>query len=111
MQEIGKLNLAMNATPNGLKKYMSFAINNKVSYIDSFQFLSYLLDNIVKNLSKDDFKYLRQEFDNSVLDLMKQKRFYPHNYVRDFEKFKEELPSKEKFYSSLTSTNIIDKKI
>ena len=81
------------------------------SYIDSFQFLSYLLDNIVKNLSKDDFKYLRQEFDNSVLDLMKQKIFYPHNYVRDFEKFKEELPSKEKFYSSLTSTNIIDKKI
>ena len=111
MQEIGKLNLAINATPNGLKKYMSFAINNKLSYIDSFQFLSYLLDNIVKNLSKDDFKYLRQEFDNSVLDLMKQKRFYPHNYVRDFEKFKEELLSKEKFYSSLTSTNIIDKKI
>ena len=27
----------------------------------------------------------------------------------DFEKFKEELPSKEKFYSSLTNRKIIEK--
>ena len=29
--------------------------------------------------------------------------------MRDFEKFKEELPSKEKFYSSLTNRKIDDK--
>ena len=29
--------------------------------------------------------------------------------MRDFEKFKEELPSKEKFYSSLTDRKISDK--
>ena len=32
----------------------------------------------------------------------KQKGFYPDEYMSDFEKFKEQLPSKEKFYSLLT---------
>ena len=73
MQELGKFNLKINVIPNGLEKYMSFTINNKLSFIDSFQFLSSSLDSLVKNLNKDDFKYLSQEFDNNVLDLVKQK--------------------------------------
>ena len=88
---------------------MSFTINNKLSFIESFQFLSSSLDNLVKNLNKDDFKYLSQEFDNNVLDLVKQKGFYPYKYTSDFEKFKEELPSKEKFHSSLTNRKITGK--
>ena len=55
------------------KKYMRFSINNKLSLIDGIQFLSSSLDNLVKNVAKDDFKYLYQEFDNNVLDLDKQK--------------------------------------
>ena len=39
----------------------------------SFQILSSSLHSSVKNLSKDDFKHLSQEFDNNVLDLVKQK--------------------------------------
>ena len=31
---------------------------------------------LVKYLTKNDFKYLSQELDNNVLDLVKQKRFY-----------------------------------
>ena len=81
---------------------MRFTINNKSGFIDSFQFLSSSLDRLVKNLDKDDFKYLSLEFDNNVLDLVKQKVFYPYEYINGFQKFKEELPSKEKFYSSLT---------
>ena len=57
MQELGKFNLKINVTPNGLEKYMSFTINNKLRFIDIFQFLSSLLDSVVKNLKKDDFKY------------------------------------------------------
>ena len=60
-------------------------------------------------MDKNDFKYLSQEFHRKVLDLVKQKVFYVYDYVSDFEKFKEELPSKEKFYSSLTSKKIRDK--
>ena len=60
MQELGKLNLKINVIPNGLEKYMSFSINNKLSFIDSFQFLSSSLDSLIKNLTKDDFKYFSQ---------------------------------------------------
>ena len=88
---------------------MSFSVNNKLSFIDSFIFISSSLYSLVKNLAKDDFKYLSQEFDNNVLDLVKQKGFYPYEYMSDFEKFKEELPKKENFYSSLTGKKINDK--
>ena len=85
---------------------MSFSINNKLSFIDSFQFLSSSLDSLVKNLGKDDFKYLSQEFDNNVLDLVKQKGFYPYEYMSDFEKFKEGLPRKEKSLFKRTSLKL-----
>ena len=88
---------------------MSFSINNKLSFIDSFQFLSSSLDSLVKNIAKEDFKYLRQEFDNNLLDLVKEKGFYSYEYMSNFEKFKEQLPSKEKFYSSLTGKELSDK--
>ena len=102
MQELVKFNLKINAILNGLEKYVSFSINNKLIFIDSFQSLSSPLDSLVKNLNKGDVKYLSQEFENNVLDLVKQKGFYPYEYVSDFEKFKEQLQSKEKIYSLLT---------
>ena len=52
---------------------MGFSINNKLSFIDSFQLLSSSVDSLVKNLRKYDFRYLSQEFDNNVLDLVNQK--------------------------------------
>ena len=55
---------------------MSFILSNKLSFIDSYEFLSSSLDSLVNNLVKDDFKYLSQEIDNKVLDLVKQKEFY-----------------------------------
>ena len=70
MQELDKFNLKINFMPNGLEKYMSFSINNKLSFIDSFQLLSSSLDSLVKYLGTDDFKYLSEEFDNNVLDLV-----------------------------------------
>ena len=73
--------------------------------IDSFQFLSSSLGTLVKNLGKDHFVYLSQKFDNQVLDLVKQKGFYPYKYMSNFEKFKENLSNKETFYSSLTVKN------
>ena len=88
MQELGKFSLEINVISNGLEKYMSFSINNKLSFIDSFQFLSSSLHSLVKNLGKYNFRYLSQEFDNNVFDLVKEKGFYP--YISDYKKSKEE---------------------
>ena len=58
-----------------LKKYMSFTISSKLVFIDSFKFLGFSFGSLVNNLSKNDFRYLIQECDSKVLDLIKQKRF------------------------------------
>ena len=42
----------------------------------------------MKNLGKDDFKYLIQEFDSNVLDLVKQKGLYSYEFKSGFEKWK-----------------------
>ena len=52
---------------------------------------------------------MSQEYDNNVFDIVKQKRFYPYEYMSSFEKFKEKLPGKKKFYSSLTGKKISSK--
>lgn len=44
---------------------MSFNIN-KLTFFDSSQLLSSLLDSLDKNLGKGDFKYLSQDLDSKV---------------------------------------------
>ena len=70
---------------------MSYNVINKLIFFDSFHFLYYSLDSLVKNLGKADF--WSQEFDNNVLDSVKQKGFYPCKQMSGFEKFKEKLLS------------------
>ena len=62
-------------------------------------------------MNKNDFKYLSKEFDNNILDLVKQKGFYPYEYMNDFEKFQDEMGSKEKFYSFLLTEKLMTKNI
>ena len=65
MQELGKSSLKISVLPTGLVKHMSFTVNNKLGFINSFQFLSSSLDSLVEGLRKGDFKYLRQGFDKN----------------------------------------------
>ena len=53
---------------------------------------------------------MNQKFDNSILNLVKQKQFYTYGYMSDLETFEEKLPIKEKLCSSLTVKKISDKK-
>ena len=48
-------------------------------------------------------KYLSQELNDNILYLVIQKVFYPYEYMSEFEKFKEKLSSKERFFSLLKS--------
>ncbi|XP_060580207.1 uncharacterized protein LOC132736990 [Ruditapes philippinarum] len=107
MQQIGKFEKKIDVIPNNMEKYMAFMISNLI-FIDSFQFMSQSLDNLVKNIP--EFKFLPQEFDDLLnYDLLKTKGVYPYDFMDSFEKFEEtKLPSQEEFYSVLNEAHISD---
>lgn len=64
------------------------------------------MQEIAKNLA---FKYTSQEFQNEKLELMRQNRVYPCDFMDSFAKFDtQELPPKGAFYSILTDDGISD---
>ena len=105
-----KVQMDINAIPNNMEKYMAFMLGNHLVFLDSFQFMSSSLDNLVKKLPDESLKYTEQEFKNEQFNLMKQKGIYPYDYMDSFEKFEQtKLPTKEQFYSILINENITDK--
>ena len=50
------------------------------------------------NLGKDDFKYLSQEFDRNILNLVKEKGNYPYESISGFSKFSFEKSSTKKSF-------------
>ena len=63
----------INCIPNNMEKYMAFMLGNHLVFLDSFQFMSSSLDNLIKNLPDEAFKYTQQEFKKEQFNLMKQK--------------------------------------
>ena len=89
---------------------MSFTLNKNLVFIDSMLFMNSSLDKLVKNLSDEDFKYLREELSGEKLESVKKKGFYPYEYFNSFKKFKEtNLPDINKFFSSLKDCGISEK--
>ena len=113
MKEINNFDVIIDVIPNGLEKYMPFIINRNLVFIDSMQFMNSSLDSLVKNLVDKDFKYLSKEFKefkDKDLKLLKEKGVYPYEYMNSLKKFNEtELPSKDKFFSSLKNEDISEK--
>ena len=103
-----KCQMNINAIPNNMEKYMAFMLGNHLTFIDSFQFMSSGLEKLVSNLPRQAFKYTSQVFEGDEFDLMIKKGVYPYDYMDSFKKFKEQLPSKEEFYSILNDKHIED---
>ena len=60
------------------------------------QFMNSSLEELVKNLLDDGFKYLIEEFGSRNLELSKQNDANPHEYMDSFKIFSEEkLPVKK----------------
>ena len=73
------------------------------------QFMNSSLDELVKNLSDEDFKYLVEEFGPKNLELLKQKGDYPYEYMNSFGRFNgEKLLAKKYFYSFIKDGKIGD---
>ena len=80
INELGELiskgqNISVDVIPCNTEKYMAFYINNHLSFIDSFQFMSSSLEKLAGNLSEEGFIYTKEHFtDKRQFQLMKEKR-------------------------------------
>ena len=75
----------------------------KLRFLDSYRFLSKGLSDVAKSLK--EFPILESEFEET--SLLKQKGFYPYEYIDSVERFKEnKLPDISKFYSTLKQEGI-----
>ena len=103
-----KCQMNINAIPNNMEKYMAFMLGNHLTFLDSFQFMSSSLEKLVRNLPKESLKYTSKVFKGNKLDLMARKGVYPYDYMDSFDKFNEQLPNKEEFFSILNDEHISD---
>ena len=113
--------------PNNEEKYISFSktivtrqyTNKKgevkdktfkIVFKDSLKFMSSSLGALVNNLPKDAFKNLLKYFTPKQAEILKQKGFYPYEYMDSEEKFNDTKPPPQKaFYSKLSGKGINDK--
>ena len=113
--------------PNNEEKYISFSKTIKTGHYtnkkgeikvktfkivfkDSLKFMSSSLGALVNNLPKDAFKNLLKYFTPKQAEILKQKGFYPYEYMNTEEKFNDtKLPPREAFYSKLSGRGIKEK--
>ena len=101
--------MRINVIPHNMEKYMAFMLGPHLLFIDSFQFMSSSLSNLVNNLPIEAFKYTGEEFQGEQLSLMKKKGIYPYDYMDSFKKFEDNrLPKKEDFFSLMNDEHITD---
>ena len=82
----------------------------KIVFKDSLKFMSSSLGALVNNLPKDAFKNLLKYFTPEQAEILKQKGFYPYEYMNSEEKFNDRKPPpREAFYSKLSGRGIKEK--
>ena len=124
---IKKLNTTMGAIdciPNNEENYISFSktiisgeytnkrgeIKNKyfkIVFKDSLKFMASSLEALVNNLPEGSLNNLEKYFTSKQVKLLKQKGFFPYEYMDSIEKLKDTKPPPQKaFYSKLTGKGI-----
>ena len=124
---IKKLNVtagAIDCIPNNEENYISFSktiktgeytnkkgeTKNKyfkIIFKDSLKFMASSVEALVNNLPEYAFKNLSRYYTPEEVKLLKQKGFYPYEYMDDIEKLKDTKPPPQKaFYSKLTGKGI-----
>ena len=78
--EINKFDVKHDVVPNRFEKYLAIFLNKKLLFIDSIKFINCSLEELVKNLPDNDFKYFTKEFGFKNLELLKQKCPYSYEY-------------------------------
>ena len=79
----------------------------KIIFKDSLKFMASKLAALVGNLPEDGFKNLNKYFTPKQVKLLKQKGFFPYDYMDNIEKLKDNKPPPQKaFYSKLKGKGI-----
>ena len=95
---------------------MTFSIGN-LKFIDSFQFMEFSLDKLVKGLTAETgdpyakFTFMKKnKFNEKEMALIARKGFYPYEFIDDHTKLNYPgLPPKDNFYSKVKLDDISDK--
>ena len=113
--------------PNNEEKYITFTktiitgqyTNKKgedknktfdIVFKDSLKFMSSSLGALVNNLPKNGFKNISKYYTPEEVELIKQKGFYPYEFMDTEEKFNNtKLPPQKAFYSKLSGKGISEK--
>ena len=124
---IKKLNVTegyIDCIPNNEERYISFSktiktgeyINKKgetknkyfkIIFKDSLKIMTSSLEALVGNLPSDGFKNLDKYFTPEKVKLLKQKGFFPYDYMDKLEKLKDNKPPPpQAFYSKLSGKGI-----
>ena len=124
IKKLGVTEGNIDCIPNNEEKYISFGktiktgeytnkrgeTKNKyfkIIFKDSLKFMSSSLEALVNNLPKDAFKNLDKCYTPKQAELLKQKGFFPYEYMDTIEKFKNTKPPPQKaFYSKLSGKGI-----
>ncbi len=128
IKAVGNFSKKISVIPLNMEKYVSFSIGternewdkkvkktvtktrNNLTFIDSFQFMSSSLSQLVDDLKKsgvDNFKYTKQEF-NDMIDVITRKGVYPYSYISSFSKFDKRITNlkPKHFKNDLTGEEI-----
>ena len=97
--------------PQNMEKYLSITVN-RLKFIDSLQFTPQSLDNLVRTLEVDEFKYVREAFPIArEFQLIKRKGVYHYDFMDSFVRFDESrLPSQDASFSKLSDSPCSDTK-
>ena len=124
IKKLGVTTGPIDCIPNNEENYISFSKNIKtgeytnkkgetkdkyfkIVFKDSMKFLLSSVEALVKNLPKEGFKNIEKYFTPEQVKLLKQKGFFPYDYMDDIEKLKDtKPPTQEVFYSKLTGHGI-----
>ena len=79
----------------------------KIIFKDSLKFINSSMEALVKNLPEDAFKNLEKHFKPEHAKLLKQKGFFPYDYMDKIEKLKDtKPPPQQAFFSKLSGKGI-----
>ena len=124
IKRLGVSEGSIDCIPNNEQKYISFSKtiktgeytnkkgetkdkHFKIIFKDSLKFMASSVASLVNNLPEDKFKNLEKYFKPEHVKLLKQKGFFPYDYMDSLEKLKDDKPPPQNvFYSKLKGKGI-----